>query len=332
MPIRRPWKGLLDRAAPQCAGAVRPGNEPRNCTAAGCVERRAPGDRSRVGHVQGPRGRPRVSKLLRGFGPVAGKIDEFVYTYDPDDAEQLTLAAFNHLDIRGWDRTPSRPTHPLPAAQGALSRRAPRGPGSLGHLALRALVERGRPDSWSRVGFETRHYDLDIKIARKSLRLEGTATLQIEAIDSGRHTLSLELYRDLEVNAVVDGKGRELLVFRSGPEVIVHLPEPSQAGDRLTLRVAFGGRVLKWVGRRTYDLESTDNWYPHCGSIDRATYEVDIEWPRKYDVVGQRKAFSPPGKRASVDGSGAPSTRRPSPSRFRWATSTSRDAASATSI
>jgi hypothetical protein len=71
--------------------------------------------------------------------------------------------------------------------------------------------------------------------------------------------------------------------------VIVHLPEPSQAGDRLIIRVNFGGQVLKWVGRKTYDLESTDNWYPHCGSIDRATYEIDIEWPRKYELLANGK-------------------------------------------
>jgi len=212
------------------------------------------------------------------------EIGEFVFIYDPEDAEQLTLASYNRLDVRGWDRIRL-------ARHIRFQQRKGR------YLGVR-LEDLGAWDIWlstpwstedvptaGRVGFETHHYDLDLKIARRSLRLEGTATLQIEAIDSGRRTLSLELFRDMEVDTVVDGKGRELLAFRSGPEVVVHLSEPTRAGDRLTLRVSFGGQVLKWVGRRTYDLESTDNWYPHCGSIDRATYSVRVEWPRKYALL-----------------------------------------------
>ena len=212
------------------------------------------------------------------------EIGEFVYIYDPEDAEQLTLAAYNRLDVTGWDRIRL-------ARHIRFQQRKGR------YLGVR-LEDLGAWDIWlsapwsneadstpGSVGFETHHYDLDLKIARKPFRLEGTATLQIEATDSGRRTLSLELFRDLEVSSVVDGRGRDLFTFRSGPEVIVHLSEPTRQGDRLTLRVRFGGQVLKWVGRRTYDLESTDNWYPHCGSIDRATYSVRIEWPRKYELL-----------------------------------------------
>jgi tetratricopeptide (TPR) repeat protein len=211
-------------------------------------------------------------------------VGEFVLIHDPEDAEQVTLAAYNRLNIRGWDRI-------------RLARHI-RFQQRKGRYLGVTLDDLGAWDIWlsapwtaegvptpGTVGFETHHYDLDVKIARKSLRIEGTATLQIEAIDAGRRTLSLELYRDIEVGSVVDGKGRELLAFRSGPEVVVHLAEPTRTGDRLTLRVGFGGQVLKWVGRRTYDLASTDNWYPHCGSIDRATYAIKIEWPRKYELL-----------------------------------------------
>ena len=211
-------------------------------------------------------------------------LGDFVLIYDPEDAEQVTLAAYNRIDVRGWDRIRL-------ARHIRFQQRKGR------YLGVR-VEDLGAWDIWlsapwsnegvstpGSVGFETHHYDLDVKIARRSLRLDGTATLQIEAIDTGRRTLSLELFRDMEVDSVVDERGRELLAFRSGPEVVVHLPEPTRAGDRLTLRVGFGGQVLKWVGRRTYDLESTDNWYPHCGSLDRATYGVRIEWPRKYGLL-----------------------------------------------
>ena len=76
---------------------------------------------------------------------------------------------------------------------------------------------------------------LDVRSARKVSRLDGTAPLQLEALDTGRRTLSLELFRDLEIIRR-RREGRELFAFRSGPEVVVQLPEPTRAGDRLTLR------------------------------------------------------------------------------------------------
>jgi hypothetical protein len=215
-------------------------------------------------------------------------IGEFVYIYDPEDAEQLTLASYNRLDIRGWDRIRLARHIRFQQRKGRYLGVSVDDLGAW-DIWLSSPWSGGQPETTGRVGFETYHYDLNVKIVKRSLRVEGTATLQIEAIDPGRRTLSLELFRDMQVSSVVDEKGRELFAFRSGPEVVVQLPEPTRAGDRLTLRIGFGGQVLKWVGRRTYDLQSTDNWYPHCGSVDRATYSVRIEWPRKYELLANGK-------------------------------------------
>jgi hypothetical protein len=209
---------------------------------------------------------------------------EFVYTHDPEDSEQLTVASFTRLDVRGWKRLELARHIRIQQRKGRFLGMRVEDIGAW-DVWLSAPWSADEAPTHGSVGFETRHYDLDVRIRKDSLQLEGRAVLDVEATATGRRTVSLELFRDLKVDRVVDGAGRELFAFRSGPEVVVLLPEPSRAGDRLTLEIHYGGQVLKWVGRRTFDLESTDNWYPHCGSIDRATYEVVLRWPRKFQVV-----------------------------------------------
>ena len=61
-----------------------------------------------------------------------------------------------------------------------------------------------------RVGFEAERYVLDVTVRKRGLRLEGTARLELDVLDSGRRAVPLELFRDLQVERVVDGKGSEL--------------------------------------------------------------------------------------------------------------------------
>jgi hypothetical protein len=97
--------------------------------------------------------------------------------------------------------------------------------------------------------------------------------------------VTLELFRDLEIRRVVDGDGRDLFFYDTGREIVVALPEASARGDRLVLDVTYGGHALQWVAKRTFDLIETNMWYPHCGSVDRATYDVTLRWPPRYDLV-----------------------------------------------
>ena len=203
---------------------------------------------------------------------------EFVYANDPEEAEPLTVAAFIRPGLRGWDRI-------------RLARHLRHQQRNGRYLGLR-VEDIGAWDLWLSThgdraeeqgsGFEARHYELDATILRKSLRLEGRAVLHLEATASGRRTVSLELFRDLEVERVVDGSGTELFAFRSGPEIVVQLPRPSQAGERFTLEVHYGGRALEWVGKRVWDLQSTTGWYPQLGSVARSTYDVTLRWPHRH--------------------------------------------------
>jgi len=185
------------------------------------------------------------------------ELGDFVIQLDPEDVEPITVASFEPLEVVGWDRMRLR--HQIRVQQ--------------------------RKDRWLTVRLETRHYELDVKLKKDKAWLDGKAKLDLEVQTSGRRVVRLELYGDLTVSRIADGDGRELFFFRSGNEVVVHLPEPSRAGERMVLEVAYDGRALHWVRSGLFDLEETDGWYPHCGTVDRATYDVTLRWPKRRELL-----------------------------------------------
>jgi tetratricopeptide (TPR) repeat protein len=226
------------------------------------------------------------------------ELGDFVYQLDPEDNEPLTVGSFIPIDIRGWERMRLGRHLRIQQRKGRW-------------LGVR-VEDLGAWDVWlsapwtpagdrplpGNLGFESRRYTLDVTIRRRSLRLEGTARLELEALADGRLAVPLELFRDLVVERVVDGQGRQLFSFRSGAEVVVLLAEPTRTGDLLTLDVTYSGHALKWVGRRTFDLLDTGTWYPHCGVVDRARYDVTLHWPKRYELVagGRRVEHGRHGK------------------------------------
>jgi hypothetical protein len=213
------------------------------------------------------------------------ELGDFVYQLDPEDAEQITVGSFVPVNVSGWDRTRLRRQLRMQQRKGRW-------------LDVR-VEDLGAWDVWlsapwsptpgqslpGNMGFEARHYKLDVTIKKYHHKIEGTAQLRLEALAGGRRAVSLELFRDLQVERVVDQEGRELFSFRSGAEVVVLLAEPTRAGEELTLEVSYGGHVAKWAGRKTFDLENTATWYPHCGVVDRASYDVTLRWPKKYQLI-----------------------------------------------
>lgn len=213
------------------------------------------------------------------------ELGEFVLQLDPEDDEPITLAGFQPLELSGWER--ARLRHQIRVEQ-----RKDR------WLGLR-LEDLGTWDIWlssawdpadggefpGNTGFEAEHYSLDVKLRKRKAWLEGRARLELRAQSSGRRVARLNLGGDLVVESVTDAKGRELFFFRSGDEVVVSLPRPSVAGETLVLDVTYDGRALRWVRGGLFDLDESDGWYPHCGSVDRATYDVTLRWPKRREIV-----------------------------------------------
>jgi hypothetical protein len=212
------------------------------------------------------------------------EVGDFIYEFDPEDTEPHTLAHFSPVEIRGWDRL-------------RLERHL-RHQQKRGRWLDTRIQDIGDWDIWlsgpwdptgsigeASQGFEAEHYVLDIEIARDESTIRGIASIDVLALEPGRRVLPMELFRDLRVERVRDATGEPLFFFRSGGDLVVVLNEPSVVGQRLRLDVAYAGKVIRWVDRKVFDLEDTANWYPHCGTTDRATYDVTMRWPRSLDML-----------------------------------------------
>lgn len=214
------------------------------------------------------------------------ELGEFLYQLDPEDEEELTLAAFTSVDVTGWDRRRLARHLRLQQRKGRWLGVRVEDLGAWDVWMSADAGPPGRPSPDRRAAFEIRHYDLDVRLERGSLELTGVARLFLEARGSGRLAARLQLFRDLQVEEVRDARDRPLFFFRSGNEIVVHLPEPTADGERAELQVRYRGHVLESAGRGVWDLKDTVLWYPHAGAVDRATYNVKLAWPRKYGLVG----------------------------------------------
>jgi len=217
------------------------------------------------------------------------ELGPFLYHLDPDQQEPVKLSSFRPLALSPWEK--ARKKHDLKVQQRKgrwLNLRAE----DLGQwdvwLSMAWKPARG-PALPGNVGFEAEHYALEATLKRRSLALDGRARLDLVAGADGRRVVGLRLMPDLEVRSVADPGGRDLFFFRSADEIVVHLPEPPPPGTRLSLDVTFGGRALEWAGRKSYDLLDTSRWYPHGGTLDRATYDVTLRWPRRLDLLASGK-------------------------------------------
>ncbi len=213
------------------------------------------------------------------------ELGDFVYQLDPEEQEQITLASFHPIELTGWERLRVKHHIRVQQRKGRWLDVRVEDLGAWDVWMSRSWSPSRGPVLPGTVGFESEHYELDVTLQRRGLLLEGRARLHIKAETAGRRVLRLELMRDLRISRIADAEGRELFFFRSGYETAFLLTEPSTVGETIFLDVMYGGPALEWTADKSYDLQDTSNWYPRCGTVDRATYDVTLRWPKKYEVL-----------------------------------------------
>lgn len=139
--------------------------------------------------------------------------------------------------------------------------------------------------SQARTTFESRHYDLRLELDPAAGKLVGVAEIELEALMPSR-VVKLSLHGDLEVQEVHDPAGRKLLFERQGETLRVFLPGRIQVGERTSLKVSYQGHFFD-AGKRRKSRGLRDNvaFYPHAGEVDEATYELELRWPRGWEVL-----------------------------------------------
>ncbi len=217
----------------------------------------------------------------------------FLLQLDPAAEEQINLGQFVRFEI-----SPER-SHSLSRF---LHRQQQRG-----RLVGLEVEDLGRWDSWVQAplrdaegeprpgspGFEPHHYVIDVTVDPRTGSLASQSRVELKAASGSRRVVRLELHADLEISRLAESGGGELFYLREGNDVLVLLPRLPEAGAEVVLDVACEGRFLEGGrdvapdGRRaaSWALRDALGWYPRTGANERATYDVTLRWPRRYDLL-----------------------------------------------
>jgi hypothetical protein len=231
--------------------------------------------------------------LRRYFTAVFDSPDRgrFFYLLDPTELEQITLGQFVPLEIDDRDRY-------------RIERDIRRDRKS-GRSVNTRLEDLGDWDTWLQTSlrgadavaqpgsedFEPTHYVIDATLLPGEERIEATTRVEITAQRAGARTVSLSLFSDLKVSQVGDAAGKALPWFQSAGSLYVILPEALAAGAKTQVEVRFTGVLLEEFQKGILRLRTTRTWHPHVGTFDRATYDVTLRWPKRYELLASGRAI-----------------------------------------
>jgi hypothetical protein len=208
------------------------------------------------------------------------ELGEFYYMVDPTAVEQVTLGQFVAVDLTEREQYKASLENRFQRSQGRLNAVDTDDLGSFDTwLSASLRDENGIPFSGSQ-GLEPELYALDITITKGDQHLIGRARIQLNASSGPRAAIRLTLSTDLDISKILDTSGKELFFVRHGAVITVPLAEPLKAGEEAELVVEYQGNPLQQLGRGSWSLRDTYNWYPHVGEQDRARYDVTFHWPK----------------------------------------------------
>ncbi len=211
-------------------------------------------------------------------------LGKFLYVFDPSAYEQTVVGQFVTVESSEKERRKIGRKIAKQQRRGRL-------------LGLEA-EDLGRWDTWSsaalrrdgRVHYggspaDMLHYVIDVSVAPRSLELEATARLTFQSRIGGARWLPLELQGDLRVTAAREASGAELAFLQQGDQLSVFLSEPTERGAEISIEVDYSGVLVEEVERARILTEPL-GWYPRAEVTDRATFDVTVRWPDRYDLLG----------------------------------------------
>jgi hypothetical protein len=206
-----------------------------------------------------------------------------LYLVDPQAREQVTLGRFVKLEL---DQREERKIEKVLHRQQRRGRLLGLRTAELGQFDTWVSTSLAAAEGGTRPGFdpfEAVAYRLSARLD-DDLRLTGRAELDVEPQTSGARVVMAKLFGDLVVERV-EVAGQQAAFRRNRDELAIALPAPSAAGKRLTLAVTYAGAFIDKVSGIGYAARDTILWHPHVGEVDRATYDVELRWPKRLDLV-----------------------------------------------
>jgi hypothetical protein len=231
--------------------------------------------------VGGPLGASYFSGYFEGM-----RLGKFLYVVDPLADEQVSLGQFVAPELSRREQREARRHLEREQREGKLIGVEL---GDLGvwdtWISTHLRGEDGSPRPGT-TGIEPLHYQLDVTLRGKQLELEASARIDLRVLVEGLNTLTLEMGPDLVPTEVRDVDGGALPFLRTRKELTVVLPRPLEAGGSYTVELRYEGRPIERVAPDAYVQRRPLGWYPRVGLVDRATYDVSIRWPERFDLQG----------------------------------------------
>jgi len=157
------------------------------------------------------------------------------------------------------------------------------------------------------IDYRVEHYNIDVSYDPNRLWIEGRADLDVVITAAAAQTITLRLAEPLGLRAVTsDELGRLLaLRVRGQNNIVVNLPDSLREGQRLRLRVAYGGRLPPMTPDREaialdqpittelalepearYVYSNRSYWYPQSTVSSYATAQMRVTVPADFSVLG----------------------------------------------
>jgi hypothetical protein len=156
------------------------------------------------------------------------------------------------------------------------------------------------------IDYRIDHYNVDVNFDPQRLWIEGRADLDLVVTSAAAQTITLRLAEPLVLRSVTsDELGRLLaLRVRGQNNIVINLPDSLRAGQRLRLRVAYGGRLppmspdrealalgqplvseLALEPEPRYVYSNRSYWYPQSTVSSYATALLRISVPADFSVL-----------------------------------------------
>ncbi|MEM8932758.1 MAG: hypothetical protein AAGE94_16355, partial [Acidobacteriota bacterium] len=215
-------------------------------------------------------------------------LGELTLSYQPEAFEQLKLGRFEPLEL---DAKQQR------RVDRALGRQQRKGR----FLGLESddlgtwdnwLSASGRRDGVATPGFfafEPTHLTIRVELEPRDEMLRATARIDLTPRIEGARSVGFGLPGDFLIDAVRDGAGASLVYRRVRDQLRVFLP--SAADGPRTVEIEYHGKGLTGASKAWIPIDNL-NWYPRTGEIDRSTYDLEISWPKKYQLLASGRLLA----------------------------------------
>jgi tetratricopeptide (TPR) repeat protein len=217
------------------------------------------------------------------------ELGTFILVVDPVEREQVTLGQFVAADTTEKEEKKIRKYLHRQQRRGKLMGVVLEDFGTWDTWVSTTLRDDAGEPSFGAAAFEPLKYTLDVTIGDSGKDITASARIDLEPRQSDVRFVRLMLHQDLVVDAVLGPDGAELQFGRNGSMLDVTLPDAPDGEAQTHVEVRYHGVMLEKVGSKVFSLRDTFYWYPHVGLEDRATYEVMLRYPRRFDLMASGK-------------------------------------------